>query len=142
MVKTACARYQWSEMLYGTVDVRAPDAMVRRTPGTLITDSRDVFDKLQTEVLVVKGASKRTDIELLSLKEAQQNTLLTVRWVHSEAQLANALTKGGPCQELELFYRMGHQWRIVEDEAMRSARKRKSEGLAPLEGASGNLKPC
>ena len=73
---------------------------------------------------------------MLSLKEAQQATGVVVRWVHSEAQLANALTKGGACQELELFYKMGHCWRIVEDESMRSARRRKAEGLKPLEESS------
>ena len=61
---------------------------------------------------------------------------MVIRWVHSEAQLANGLTKAEDHKELELYYRMQHQWRIVEDEAMRSARKRKSEGLTPLQGSS------
>ena len=127
------ARYQWSEILYGGIDVRNPDQAVRKVPGGLITDSRNVFDKLQTEVLVIKGAEKKSNIELLGLKEAQARTQVQVRWVHSEAQLANALTKGGPNRELELFYRMRHCWRIVEDPEMQSARKRKSQGVQPLD---------
>jgi len=83
-------------------------------------------------VLSIKGAEKRTNIEMISLKESQQSTGIEIRWVHSEAQLANALTKVGNAKELELFYRMQHRWRIVEDPQMRSARRRRTEGLEPL----------
>ena len=130
------ARYQWSELQGHPVDVRDPDQVVRHTHGCLITDSRNVYDKVTTEVLTIKGAEKRANIELLGLKESQQSTGLRVRWVHSEAQLANGLTKAGSAKELELFYRMGHRWRIVEDDEMLSARKRKSAGLEPLENSS------
>ena len=74
---------------------------------------------------------KKTNIELLALKEAQRNHGVIIRWVHSEAQLANSLTKHNS-QEMELYYRMQHTWRIVEDEQMMSARRRKTAGLAPL----------
>ena len=99
-------------------------------PGT---DSRNVDDKLETEVLSVKGAEKRTDLELLSLKSAQVRNAVEIRWVHSEAQLSNGLTKSNEHKQLHLFYRMGHKWRIVEDEERASARKRKLLGLEPLE---------
>ncbi|CAE7825661.1 GIP [Symbiodinium sp. CCMP2592] len=130
------ARYQWSEILYGNVDTKDPDTTVRRTTGCVISDSRNVYDKLQTEVLSIKGAEKRANLELLALKEAQSRTNVHIRWVHSEAQLANTLTKANGGRELELFYRMGHQWRIVEDDRMRSARKRKAEGMSPLQQES------
>ena len=126
------ARYQWSELEFGNVDVRDAQGCVSRVPGCVVTDSRNVYDKLNNEVLVVKGAEKRTDLELLGLKESQATTGLAIRWVHSEAQLANSLTKVGNCREVELYYKMRHQWRIVEDEQMRSARRRKQEGMAPL----------
>ena len=126
------ARYQWSELLHGGVNVRDPDATVRQVRGGLITDSRNVFDKLQTEVVMVRGAEKKSNIELLGLKKAQIRTGVEIRWVHSEAQLANALTKDGTNRELELYYRMQHCWKIVEDPAMRSARRRKSQGMEPL----------
>ena len=116
------ARYQWSELEYGNVDPRDAVSSVNKITGCLVTDSRNVFDKLKTEVIVIKGAEKRTSIEL------------RVRWVHSEAQLANGLTKMGRSSELELYYQMGHFWKIVEDPYMRSARRRKAEGMQPLEG--------
>ena len=126
-------RYQWGELLYGVADAKDPDSTVRKVPGCVISDSRNVFDKLQTEVVTIKGAERKANIELLSLKEAQLRTQVEVRWVHSEAQLANSLTKAGGGKEIELFYRMNGRWRIVEDELMRSARRRKTEGLEPLQ---------
>ena len=131
------ARFQWSELLYGKPDLHHPDDIVKLTGGCVVTDSRNVYDKLETEVLVIKGAEKRTSIELLAVKESQNNTRVEMRWVHSEAQLANSLTKAGPvgAREYELYFRMGHQWRLVEDEAMMSAKRRKDLGLAPLQHA-------
>ena len=67
-----------------------------------------------TEELSTKGAERRTDLELLCVKSAQRHNHVALRWVHSEAQLGNELTKGG-AKELELFYRSGQQWKIVSD---------------------------
>ena len=127
------ARYQWAELLYGRPDLQRPDLTVAKVSGCVVTDSRNVYDKLDTEVLTIKGAEKRTHIELLALKEAQWGTGVQVRWVHSEAQLANTLTKSSSTREYELFIKMGHQWRLVEDESMMSAKRRKEAGLQPLE---------
>ncbi|CAE7632887.1 unnamed protein product, partial [Symbiodinium sp. CCMP2456] len=133
------SRYQWSELWHGDVDVRDPNACVLKVPGTLVTDSRNVYDKLATEVLSIKGAERKSNLELLSVKEAQMRTQLQVRWVHSEAQLANSLTKQNGGHELELFYRMNQAWRIVEDPTMRSARKRKADGVPPLASTSSHV---
>ena len=127
------ARFQLSEMLGFPVDIRNVDESVNRITGCVVTDSRNVFDKLETEVLSIKGAEKRTDIELLALKGAQLRNGVLIRWVHGEAQLANGLTKLHEYKELLLFYRMKFSWRIVEDEDRASARKRKTQGLKPLE---------
>ena len=127
------ARYQWSEIVHGSADTKNPNAAVLKVTGCVVSDSRNVYDKLQTEVVSIKGAEKRSNIELLSLKEAQHRTKVQVRWVHSEAQLGNALAKAGGGRELELYYKMGHRWRIVEDSQMRSARRRKTDGLTPLQ---------
>ena len=127
------ARFQWSELQHGVTDIRDSRQVVSATVGCLVTDSRNVYDKLKNEVIVVKGAERRTDLELLGLKESQDSTGLLIRWVHSEAQLSNSLTKASGGRELELYYQMRHRWRIVEDEQMRSARKRRQDGLPPLD---------
>ena len=116
--------------------IRRPNDVVNQVSGTVVTDSRNVFDKLETEVLVVRGAQKRTDIELMALKQAQLRNHVSFRWVHSEAQLANRLTKGSEMRQLLLYYEMGQSWRIVEDPSGASARRRRLQGLDPL--ANGN----
>ncbi|CAE7362999.1 RE1, partial [Symbiodinium sp. CCMP2456] len=63
-------RHQWSELLYGAGDLHAPDELVLKTGGCVVTDSRNVYDRLVTEVMVIKGAEKRTSIELLAIKES------------------------------------------------------------------------
>ena len=131
------ARFQMSEMMGIPADVRNVSASVNSIPGCVVTDSRNVFDKMSTEVMTLKGAEKRTDVELLALKAAQQNNNVEIRWVHSEAQLANGLTKNNEYKELQLFYKMNARWHIVEDDEKASARRRKSEGLAPLENRQG-----
>ena len=133
-------RFQWGEMLNGVPDLHRPDSVVRAVKGCVVTDSRNVYDKLETEVLVVKGAEKRTSIEMLAVKESQICTEVQMRWVHSEAQLANTLTKAGATREYDLFYKMGHRWRLVEDPTMMSARRRKQMGLQPLEQADKKSK--
>ena len=81
-------------------DVRNVDASVSSVTGCLITNSRNVFDKLETEVMVLKGAEKGTDIEFLSLKSAQITNQVIIRWAHGEAQLSNGLTKANEYKEL------------------------------------------
>ena len=126
-------RFQLSELLGHVVNVRATDNVVNQIPGCVVTDSRNVYDKLETEVLSVKGAEKRTDITLLGMKEAQIRNQVIVRWVHSEAQLANGLTKPKEYKQFHMFFDMNQRWKIVEDAEKDSARKRKAKGLGPLE---------
>lgn len=128
------ARHQWGEMLGVGTNVFDVDKTVNSITGAVISDSRNVYDRLQTEEFSTKGCEKRTGLELMCLKHSQRVNHVHVRWVHSEAQLGNALTKAN-AKELERFYAMGNQWRIVSDEKMRSARKRRSEGLEVLESA-------
>ena len=75
-------RFLFQEMLGSKVNVRNINEVVNQVAGCVITDSRNVYDKLSTEVLCMRGAEKCTDLELLSLKEAH----VVIRWVHSEAQ--------------------------------------------------------
>jgi hypothetical protein len=95
-----------------------------------------VYDKLQSDELAIKGAERKTDLELLCLKHSQRVTDLQLRWVHSEAQIGNALTKG-QAKELEMYYNLHFHWRLVSDEQMRSARKRRQEGLDVLQQVNG-----
>lgn len=132
------ARFQFGECVGGQPNIFDVDSTVNVVDGCVISDSRNVYDKLTTEELSVKGAERRTDLELLCIKSSQRNNNLLLRWVHSEAQLGNALTKGG-AKELELYYKMNGCWRIVCDDEMQSAKKRRSKGMTALEQQPRNL---
>ncbi len=129
-------RFQVSEMLGFQVNIRNPNEVVNHIGGCLVTDSRNVFDKLSTEVVCAKGAERRVDLTLMRLKESQHLNNVVVRWVHSDAQLANSLTKGKELRQILLFYDMNQHWRIVDDPSMSSARKRKEKGIQPLDNGS------
>ena len=125
------ARYQWGEIMGPPVDVFDINTTVNLVVGGVISDSRNVYDRLQTEEFNTQGAERRTSLELMCLKHAQRCNQVHLRRVHSEAQLGNALTKPN-AKELEHFYQLGCRWRIVSDDEMRSARKRKKEGMETL----------
>lgn len=107
--------------------------MVRTVPGILITDSRNFYDKLFKDTPVIKGAERRADIEALTVKESMSTTGLQLRWVHSDAQLANSNTKPSEKRQILLFQRLANKWRIIFDPEMMSARRRKSLGMEPME---------
>ena len=129
-------RLQVFEMLGNKVQVRRTERQVANIPGVLVTDSTNVHDRMLSEVYVPKGPEHRTALELMGLKEAITNTQTPIRWVHSDAQLANSLTKGSEQQQLQRFYNLGQVWKIVDDPLMRSARNRKSEGLDIFDGGA------
>ena len=79
-------------MLGEKVQVRKTEAQVAKVPSVLITDSTNVYDRMRSEVYAPKGPKYRTSLELIGLKAASVKTDMPVRWVHSDAQLANSLT--------------------------------------------------
>ena len=121
-------RFQWSELMGYQPSLRDPDDLVRKVLGVLLTDSRSVYDKLQRPYISPTGESKRVDIELLTLKESQNELDLILRWVNSEAMLANSLTKRGEDQQMQRFIASQQLWRIVEDPEMFSGKRLKQMG--------------
>ena len=128
-------RTLWSEMAGFPLNLRHPDEAVRTIPGHLITDAKNQFDKLHAPILTIKGAEKRSDIEALSLRENLEKGSTTISWVHGDAMLANSLTKCQEKHQMFLYVQMGHRWKVLYDEQMQSARTRKKQGLAAMEGS-------
>ena len=63
-------------------------------------------------------------------------------WCNSDAQLGDGLTKAGAAWKLEDFFaQKQQQWRLVFDEKILSAKRRKALGLGPLEEAIEKLAP-
>ena len=95
----------------GEVDLRGTNYLVCKTPGTLVIDNKSLYAKLQRPY---HGQSKKIDIELLALKEADHQNGLDLRWVSAQAQLANSLTKRGEDHQLNRFVACHQTWRTVK----------------------------
>ena len=129
-------RLQLFEMKGGVVSVRRTSPQVSQIPAVLITDSTNVYDRLQNTVYVPKGPERRVALEMIGLKEAIEETGLVLRWVHSDAQLSNSLTKDNEPHQLVKFYQLNQHWRIVEDPNMQSAKNRRKQGIGALDHVS------
>ena len=126
-------RYQWSELLGKRPVLRNPDHVLSQVPGVLVTDSRNVYDRMQQPYISPTGEQKRVDLELLVLKESQNRTQLEIRWVNAQAMLANSLTKRGEDQQFDRFVACKYRWKIVDDPNMFSGRERSKRGLDGLD---------
>ena len=126
-------RSLWGELQGIEMDPRHPDECAKHTAGHLITDAKNLFDKLFTPVLTVKGCEKRSSIEALGLRENMERTGTTISWVHGDAMIANSLTKPQEKHQMLLYVQMNFRWRIVYDEQMMSAKSRKKQGKDALD---------
>ena len=105
---------------------------LKQTKAMLIVDAKSMCDAMGNESCGVGMKEKRTGYEMQMIKESAKKSGLDVRWVNSDAQLADALTKDG--DKLQKFFAMGSAWRITYDPTMLSAKRRKTLGIYyPLE---------
>lgn len=126
-------RFQLAEFLVRHANVWDCDATVRSVPGALISDSKNVYDRVSQTMLTLKGAEKRSDIETLCLKEAMSHSEVQIRWVNGDSQLANSLTKENESHQIHLFLSRHCRWRIIYDEELLSGKRRKQLGLNSLQ---------
>ena len=126
-------RFQAFEFLGGCISVWKCDDAVKKVTGVLITDSKNLYDRVNQTMLTLKGAEKRSDIETLCLKESMNSTDTMVKWVNGDSQLANSLTKESEPQQLQEYLRRMCRWRIVYDPSLLLGRKRRQMGISSLE---------
>lgn len=131
-------RFLWAEMQGFSVDPRYPSLGARKVPGMLITDAKNLFDKLHRPAVIVKGAEKRSTIEAISLQEHLISSDTEIRWVNGDSMIANSLTKPSEKHQFFLFINLGFRWKITYDELMRSAKVRKQQGLEPLQSSTSS----
>lgn len=72
-------RFQVAEMRGFPVNIRHPNEVVNSIKGCLISDSRNVYDKVSSEVLCAKSAERRVDLTLMRIKESQHVNQVIVR---------------------------------------------------------------
>ena len=119
------------------VDVSDPSGFARHTPAALVTDSKNLFDKLKRPTVVIKGEEKRSDIEAIALRQHVEDSDLRMCWVHGGAMIANSLTKPGEKHQLLTYIQLGFRYKIVFDEEMKSEKVRRREGRGVFEEETG-----
>ena len=106
---------------------------MRNVAGAIVSDSKNMFDRLTQPILTLRGSEKRSDLETLCLKEAMESCGVMVCWVNGDGQLANSLTKENENHQVMLFLHRNCQWRIVYDEELMSGKRRKQLGVHTLQ---------
>ena len=120
-------RMQWKEMLGYDVNLRNPGTEIRSIPGILVTDAKSLYDVLHKEDLNSAAGGlqeKYSALELLSLCERVRDGQTSVRWVNSDAQIADSLTKPTKPGALHQLLQTG-RWRLVYDPEFTSAKRLK-----------------
>ena len=89
-----------------------------------ITDCKSLYDALEKNESLGLGLSeKRTSIEVMATKQQMRATGLKTKWVNSDRQLADVLTKAiAPPASILRLQTFG-RWKIVWDENFTSAKK-------------------
>lgn len=134
------SRLQWAELNGAAGDFETGNFLepVRSVPGFLVVDARSAYDAIHKGRSTAGAAlglkEKYTALELLALLESIENCHTGTRWVHSEAMLADGLTKqgGAAASSLRLFLDR-HRWSIVYDPEGLSAKNRKKAGISRFE---------
>ena len=101
-------------------------------PNIVATDSKSLYDPSRSQTGGLGREEKRSALEMVDLKERMTKEQSILKWVNSEANLADSLTEPQARKPLEEFFNNGCKWAITLDPLERSARKRKQQGLAPL----------
>ena len=79
------------------IDLRRPDEVLKLLPEAIaITDCKSLYGALEKNEslgLGLIGSEKRTSIEVMATKQQMRATGLNTKWVNSDRQLADKLTK-------------------------------------------------
>ena len=107
-----------------SLDLSSPTAARLQHPSALVVDAKALFDLLHQDELQARlGAEKRTAVEVLVTKQKLVECGAAPRWVSSERQLADGLTKESATQLLADRLRT-HKNRLVDDQTYQAARRK------------------
>ena len=100
------------------------DEILKNAPTScLVTDCKGLLDAVNRNQSAGLGlAEKRTAIEALSIRQITSQSNVAVKWVNSDRQLADILTKEGVLTENLDRALQNSEWRIVFDATFTSAK--------------------
>ena len=117
------------EIAQGGYDDTTFDQEISKVGGCVIIDAKGVFDAIhRSESAALSMQDERSAVEGLALREAIGRTRSLLRWCHSEANVAGALTKtDNRAHELLRKFLQSRVWRIVWDPECTSSKKLKQQ---------------
>ena len=82
-----------------------------------------------------RSENRRSGFEALALKKNMEATGCLLRWTHSDAQLADCLTKDADKARAsyELLQKRNYTWRLIYDPKYTAARRRNQQGIQVLD---------
>ncbi|CAE7032785.1 RE1 [Symbiodinium natans] len=124
-------RLSWAEMCGLEVHLDEPWKTFGKIVGVMVTDAKSLFDVIRKGDLNTSGLGmkdKYSTLEALSLLERLARGCTITRWVNSDAQLADALTK---CKADSSLHKMLAEgiWKLVYDENFVSAKKSRARKI-------------
>ena len=120
-------RMAWAELCGLPIDLANPSESISKISGTVVVDAKALFDILSKRDLnsaAVGLKDKYSALEILCLLESLEALRTKSRWVHSDAQLADGLTKPLPAGNLHKVLHDG-KWTLTYDPSFTSARRLK-----------------
>ena len=108
------------------------------TKTPVITDAKSSYDALERSASSTRNLTeRRTAIEVIAIRQRLERGFIFSRWVNSDRQMADGLTKPQAAWKLLEIMSAG-KWKIVWDATFQSARKVKfserSEGKRDFDG--------
>ena len=136
------ARACLAEVLYGRTinEVDDVNSVARLVRGAVITDSRQVYDCCRSGTYnALTSNDKRSYLEAATLRQAIEKSGAEIKWIHSDANVADQLTKPFTSETLDSYFDSRGFWTVVYDPLQRSSKKRRQEGLQTLESTKDEL---
>ncbi|CAK0855240.1 unnamed protein product, partial [Prorocentrum cordatum] len=112
-------------LIYDGVDITKDESTHMAGESALVVDAKALYDAAQKES-IISFQDKRTGIEVLALRERMEATMTRWRWVSSERQYADGLTKIAARQLLADRLRYG-RLQLKHDPNYTAAKKKTKE---------------
>ena len=117
-------KVMFNMLLDDTLDIKNAN-VAKKKKSAVVIDARALYDAAKKPT-IQSGLDKRVSIEVMVIRDGLNYTLSELRWVSSERQMADGLTKiGGRQQMCELL--KGGYVKLVYDENFTASKKKTKE---------------
>ena len=107
------------------INLSSPDKELQGLPSVLICDAKNIYDAVtHVETSGLQLEEKRTAVECLAIRNRTKHAGVKLRWVDSDQELADGLTKMHAYDQLLRALQL-NKWSIVFDERFVSAKRKR-----------------